>query len=135
MATTPISRPATHTGSSRSGRRLWHLALAVVGFLLSPLTWWNDLFVNVPLAYLAAIPVAWVWPAAFTPAFVIAYWLTNLVGLMLMDQGLRGMMRHGGPSVSLRRQLLYGVAYSVLILCLALSGYLTPPVSSLNGMR
>ncbi len=30
--------------------------VAVIGYLLSPLSWWNDLFVNVPLAYLFALP-------------------------------------------------------------------------------
>jgi hypothetical protein len=47
--------------------------LVTIGFLFSPLSWWNDLFVNVPLA--AAF--AWIFAAlcrpAFEPALVIGY--------------------------------------------------------------
>jgi hypothetical protein len=25
--------------------------VAALGFVLSPLSWWNDLFVNIPIAY------------------------------------------------------------------------------------
>ena len=39
--------------------------LAVIGFMLSPLSWWNDAFVNFPLALGFAWLVAAFWPAAF----------------------------------------------------------------------
>lgn len=31
-------------------RKIGGGTLAFIGFMLSPLSWWNDLFVNVPLA-------------------------------------------------------------------------------------
>jgi hypothetical protein len=30
--------------------------LVTLGFLLSPVSWWNDIFVNIPLAYIFALP-------------------------------------------------------------------------------
>jgi hypothetical protein len=33
--------------------------LALVGYMLSPLSWWNDLFVNVPLALGFAWLIGW----------------------------------------------------------------------------
>ncbi len=47
--------------------------VAVVGYLLSPLSWWNDLFVNVPLAYLFALPFSQLHVQLYLPAFVLAY--------------------------------------------------------------
>jgi hypothetical protein len=57
--------------------------LAFVGYTLSPLSWWNDLFVNVPLA----LVFAWVVSAFDKPVFgvsvVLGYWLTNVLGFIL----------------------------------------------------
>ena len=63
--------------------------LAFVGFLLSPLSWWNDLLVNVPLAVGFAWLVSLIHPSAFTTAAVIGYWLTNVLGFVLMHLGAR----------------------------------------------
>src|SRR5262249_26236206 len=54
--------------------------LAFIGFMLSPLSWWNDLFVNVPLAVGFAWLVAFFYRPAFESAVIIGYWLTNLIG-------------------------------------------------------
>src|SRR5213075_3094134 len=61
--------------------------LAVIGFLLSPLSWWNDLFVNVPLAVAFAWLVSLVYKPAFVSAAVVGYWLTNVIGLVLLHKG------------------------------------------------
>ena len=33
------------------GRKIKGGVVAMIGFLLSPLSWWNDAFVNIPIAY------------------------------------------------------------------------------------
>ena len=54
--------------------------LAMIGFMLSPLSWWNDLFVNVPLALAFAWLVSLFYKPAFAASLVIGYWLTNVLG-------------------------------------------------------
>ncbi|MFM1767697.1 MAG: hypothetical protein RJA22_226 [Verrucomicrobiota bacterium] len=103
----------------------------LIGFLLSPLSWWNDLFVNVPLALGFAWLVALVYPPAFTAAAVVGYWLTNVLGFVLMHRGLRQARARDGtappPRESLRRDLLISLAYTVLILILLKLGFVRPP--------
>lgn len=63
--------------------------LCVIGWILSPLTWWNDLLVNLPVSWLLA---SLIWPAQgprFGFAVIFFYWLTNVAGLIMMISGGR----------------------------------------------
>jgi hypothetical protein len=64
--------------------------IAAIGFVLSPLSWWNDVVVNVPLAYLFAWPFSAWDERLYVPAFVLGYWLTNIAGLVLLHKGIAG---------------------------------------------
>lgn len=94
--------------------------VAFIGFMLSPLSWWNDLFVNVPLALLFAWVVGLVYrPAAvphtpeFTAAVVIGYWLTNIIGLVLMQKGAQAILSDKEKKYT-RRDLVKDLAISLL---------------------
>jgi len=78
--------------------------LGFVGFMLSPLSWWNDLFVNVPLALAFAWLVSWFSPSVFLASFMLGYWLTNVLGLVLMQTG--GQMMVFGRKLHYSRQSL-----------------------------
>ena len=105
-------------------------ALAVIGFLLSPLSWWNDLFVNVPLAMAFASMVAALHPPAFKPALVIGYWLTNMLGLVLLHIGARRTLtRETAKPYAVRdlvRALGWSLLYTLLILLLVKLSVLQP---------
>ena len=96
--------------------------LGVIGFLLSPLSWWNDAVVNLPLAVGFGWLVALVYRPAFEPAVVVGYWLTNVAGLFLMHKGIAAAA--GGETKtqwswrSLGKDVLVSVAYTILILAL-----------------
>ncbi|MDN7023890.1 hypothetical protein FGU65_03110 [Methanoculleus sp. FWC-SCC1] len=62
--------------------------LATIGYILSPLSWWNDLFVNIPLAYVFAIPFGMVSEDLFLPAMIVGYWITNIAGFILLHKGV-----------------------------------------------
>ena len=71
--------------------------LAVLGFMLSPLSWWNDAFVNLPLAlafaWLVSSLCAESWKVAgFDVALIVGYWLTNLLGFVLLHRGARQLL-------------------------------------------
>ena len=61
--------------------------IATIGFVLSPLSWWNDLFVNLPLSYLFAFPFGLISRKLFLPAMIFGYFLTNVIGLVLLHYG------------------------------------------------
>lgn len=96
--------------------------LAFIGFLLSPLSWWNDLFVNVPLAigfgWLVSLP----YRPVFEPAVIVGYWLTNVLGFVLLHKGAkRALSRTEPPPRSRRdwwRDVLISLLYTLLIVAL-----------------
>ncbi|HXG48733.1 MAG TPA: hypothetical protein VNO52_14000 [Methylomirabilota bacterium] len=111
-------------------RRLGGGTLALVGFLLSPLSWWNDAFINVPLAYGFASLVSWPFPEAFEISWIAGYWLTNVLGLVLMQKGARHLARPEASRTYTRRDLLKDIlvslAYTALIAVLIISKVLKP---------
>ena len=103
--------------------------LAFIGYMLSPLSWWNDMFVNVPLALAFAWVVSLFLPTAFGPAWIIGYWLTNVAGFILMHKGAQQMLP-AQPTPYSRKALLRDVAislfYTAVIVGLVKSGVLKP---------
>ncbi len=67
----------------------------VIGFILSPLSFWNDLFINVPLSWICALPVAFFYRPAFPFMFSVAYIATNVVGMWMMDKAFHLEQKNG----------------------------------------
>jgi hypothetical protein len=102
-------------------RRVWGGFLGVVGFLLSPLSWWNDAFINLPLAIAFGWLISLFYKPAFDVAVVIGYWLTNIAGLVLMQKGGEKMVRTEDRKYSkkdLLRDLGISLAYTAVIVIL-----------------
>jgi len=104
--------------------------LAILGWLLSPLSWWNDLLVNVPLAYFFSLPFSLVDERLYLPAFALGYWLTNVLGFVLLHKGVTGML--SSRKASLKKDLLIGTAYTVLVVTVAALGWLPSPATLLE---
>ena len=89
--------------------------LGFIGFMLSPLSWWNDLFVNVPVALAFAWVVSLFYKPAFEVACVVGYWLTNVLGLVLMHKAAKKMIATDeSPKKYSRSDLLRDLAISLL---------------------
>ena len=118
-------------GSTQTGTdvrdQLGNYLLVTVGFILSPLTWWNDAVVNVPLAYLFSLPFTLVSKTLFLPSFLLGYWLSNLLGFLMMHWGGEGWLYHRHPTISLQRSIIVSMVYSIIILILVLLGWISPP--------
>ncbi|HEX4266188.1 MAG TPA: hypothetical protein VH597_17760 [Verrucomicrobiae bacterium] len=110
--------------------------LGVIGFMLSPLSWWNDAVVNLPLALIFATlvglvyrPVAEPDSTAFNAAVILGYWLTNVLGFVLMHKGAQQVLSDEEKKYS-RRALLKDVVvsllYTALIVVLIKTGVLKP---------
>lgn len=103
--------------------------LGIVGFMLSPLSWWNDLFVNVPLALAFAWLVSLLCRPAFEASLIVGYWLTNVLGFVLMHKGaswLRSPEEKAETKRELVKDLWISLAYTALIVVLIKLGVLKP---------
>ena len=114
-------------------RRAKGAVVATLGWLLSPLSWWNDLVVNVPLAYLFAVPFSLLDERLYVPAFALGYWLTNVLGFVLLHKGVAGMINR--RTATLRHDLLVATAYTILVAVVAWLGWLPSPSSLLEQWR
>ena len=96
--------------------------LGFIGFMLSPLSWWNDAVVNLPLALAFAWLVSLFYRPAFEASVIIGYWLTNVLGFVLMHKGARKMSSSTAPQPYSRRDfqrdLLISLLYTALIVVL-----------------
>ena len=107
-------------------QRLRQMAMFTVGFILSPLSWWNDAVVNIPISYLLSLPFSLADERLYLPAFIAIYWLTNVVGLVMMHIGGKGLLDQPIGHL-LRHSLIISLAYTLLILVLVLTGLLPAP--------
>jgi hypothetical protein len=102
--------------------------VAFIGFMLSPLSWWNDLFVNIPLAVAFAWVISLFYKPAFQASVIVGYWLTNVLGFVLMHKGTQAMVAE--KSKYSRRELLrdlgISLVYTALIVLLIVLGVLQP---------
>lgn len=62
-------------------------ALIGIGYMLSPLSWWNDLFFNLPIALVFGYGVSWIEASWFVPGTIVGYWLSNVLGMVMMQFG------------------------------------------------
>jgi hypothetical protein len=102
-------------------RRVHGGILAAIGFLLSPLSWWNDLFINVPLALAFAWGVSCFHAPAFGVSFVVGYWLTNVLGLIFMHKGAARLVTGQAEPYTWKkflRDLTVSLGYTALIVLL-----------------
>lgn len=107
--------------------------LAVLGFMLSPLSWWNDAFVNLPLALGVAWLVSSLCPESvrqvvFDAVLVGGYWATNVLGFVLLHTGARRLLKDSHPEWrgGWKNALLVSLGYTALILVLLKLGVLKP---------
>jgi hypothetical protein len=106
--------------------------VAFIGYLLSPLSWWNDAFVNLPLALLFAWTVGLFCrfsKPGFEATVVLGYWLTNVAGFVLLQKGGAKMLSEKDRPYtwrSLARDVAVSLLYTLLIVALVQWGVLQP---------
>ena len=82
-----------------------------IGYILSPLSWWNDLFINLPLAYLLGNATNFFFPGSFQIGMIAAYWLSNLAGILFMMWGGSRLLGKQPPQ---KKELWISVVVSFL---------------------
>lgn len=88
-------------------------ALMGIGYLLSPLSWWNDLFFNLPIALVFGYGITWINPDWFLPGTVVGYWLSNVLGIVMMQFGAMDIFLPENKQ-NVQRDLLIGLGSTTL---------------------
>lgn len=108
--------------------------LLAIGYLLSPLCWWNDIIFNLPIAYLFGYVCSWVSQDLLFPGSIVGYWLSNIVGILLMQVGTIDVFQGQSKERNLKKELLMGLVsstiYTLAILALIQLKILDAPVLS-----
>lgn len=86
----------------------------VLGYLLSPLSWWNDLVFNLPIAYAFGYVCSFFSPDLLMPCSVIGYWLSNILGIILMQAGAIDILQEEPKERNLKKELLIGLVSSTV---------------------
>jgi hypothetical protein len=97
-----------------------------IGWLLSPFTWWNDGFVNLPLAYVLATCYHYVFQGNFIAGLLVSYWLTNVIGLLMIYFGARDLFIKEFTKEKRVSWVLTVVVYSIVVTVLSLKGIVRP---------
>ena len=96
--------------------------LLAIGYLLSPLCWWNDIFFNLPIAYAFGYICSWLSPDLLFPCTIVGYWLSNIAGILLMQLGTLDVLADKPKEKNLKKELLTGLvsstAFTVVIVAL-----------------
>ncbi len=94
----------------------------VLGYLLSPLSFWNDFFFNLPIAYAFGYLCSLISPNLLLPCSIIGYWLSNIAGILLMQAGAIDVFQNQTQERDLKKELLMGLVsslvYTVVIIAL-----------------
>lgn len=108
----------------RTKKGLLRGILFITGYILSPLTWWNDLFVNIPISYIIASVISKILGENYFPELMVsAYLFTNILGFFLMHISI------SWGKISRRKILIdifIAIGYTILVYILALYGYIKP---------
>ncbi|MGI0486762.1 hypothetical protein ACN4EK_15080 [Pantanalinema rosaneae CENA516] len=88
-------------------------AIVGIGYMLSPLSWWNDLFFNLPIALVFGYAVGWINPDWFLPGTIVGYWLSNVLGILMMQFGAMDMF-FTEEKRNLKQDILIGFGGSTL---------------------
>ncbi|MEG4800704.1 hypothetical protein QUB63_14365 [Microcoleus sp. ARI1-B5] len=86
--------------------------LLAIGYLLSPLCWWNDIFFNLPIAYAFGYIFSWLSPDLLFPCTIVGYWLSNIAGILLMQLGTLDVFTDKPKEKNLKKELLTGLVSS-----------------------
>lgn len=108
-------------------KRLFRVFIFFTGWILSPFTWWNDAFVNMPLSYLIANFIYYLMKLPFKWLVIGSYWFTNLLGIYFMYFGGKQLMVSSkNKSKTAILLILFIIVYSAIMLYLDKEGKLIP---------
>jgi len=102
-------------------KRIKGSIITVVGYLLSPFSWWNDVVINIPIAYAFGFLFGLISKSLFFPTMVVGYWLTNIIGLIMVHRGVIDTLSEEKKNYTKKdfsKDLFFSVIYTLVIIIL-----------------
>ena len=90
----------------------------MIGFILSPLSWWNDAVVNIPLSVAGGALLNKALGIPFDVGVAASYLASNVVGMALVVVGGYGAVKGKVGVRDLAFGVLLAVAYTIAVLYL-----------------
>ncbi|NER31015.1 MAG: hypothetical protein F6J89_26205 [Symploca sp. SIO1C4] len=84
-----------------------------VGYMLSPLSWWNDLFFNLPIAYFFGYCASLIYQDLLVTFTILGYWISNILGILMMQIGATEIFFDNSVR-NLKKDLLIGLGSSTI---------------------
>lgn len=101
--------------------------LFFIGWILSPFTFWNDAFINIPIAYfLANLVVRFFGDLNFFFLVLVFYWLSNILGVFIMYSSGKALAKAGGLIREIAVFFITVILYSAILMLLNGMGVLRP---------
>jgi hypothetical protein len=108
-------------------KKFFKIFIFFAGWVLSPFTWWNDAFVNIPISYLLANIIFYLTHLSFKWLVMGSYWFTNILGIALMYSGGKQIIMLSKNRVKAALFLIvFVIVYSAVMLYLDRYGKLKP---------
>ncbi|MBK1989249.1 hypothetical protein A0J48_017180 [Sphaerospermopsis aphanizomenoides BCCUSP55] len=108
----------------------------VLGYLLSPLCWWNDLLFNLPIAYFFGYLCSFMSPKLLLPCTIIGYWLSNIIGILLMQFGSVDILQKAPKERNFKKELfntlVSSTVYTLVIMFLIQFKIIDSPIALIN---
>ena len=105
--------------------------LVTIGYLLSPLSWWNDIFINIPLAFGFGFLFGLISKKLFLPMMILGYWITNVLGFIMLHHGLKTMVSKKDDKYArkvLIKDIIISIIYTLIVILLIKIGWLKFPL-------
>jgi len=94
------------------GKRFLAIVLGIIGYILSPLSWWNDAVVNIPISIVVGITFSLIDKRLFSLGFFLGYLASNVIGLILLQHSAEIVLK---KKVSLKKTLISALIYTVVV--------------------
>jgi len=111
--------------------------LIVLGYLLSPLCWWNDLLFNLPIAYFFGYLCSFFSPKLLVPGTIIGYWLSNIIGILMIQFGAGDIFKQEDQERNLKKEIfntcVSSTVYTLVIMFLIQFKVIDTPLLFTNG--
>jgi len=103
--------------------------ITFIGYLLSPLSFWNDIFFNIPIAYAFSWLTSFLIKDIFLESMIFFYWVTNILGMLMMHFGIKGMVEKKSrlTKKDLLINILVSIVYTLVIYLLVIFNVLKIP--------
>ncbi|WP_242039780.1 hypothetical protein [Anabaena sphaerica] len=132
-----IEQPVLLQPSIKIWKKLRGGFFLVLGYLLSPLCWWNDLLFNLPIAYFFGYLCSFMSPKLLLPCTIIGYWLSNIIGILLMQFGSVDIFQKEPKERNLKKELfntlVSSTVYTLVIIFLIQLKIIDIPIGLINN--